>query len=76
MKEKERFEILLEEVRGDVKIIAEGLVSLKNELRFEMHEGFRLVKQEISDLRTAFVSFAKKTDQRLEVLEAKVFGKG
>ncbi len=34
--EKERFEVLLEEVRDDVTTIAEGLVSLRNELKQEM----------------------------------------
>ena len=72
MKEKERFEILLEEIRGDIKMIAEGLVSLRNEFRYEMDEGFKSVRQEIADLHTAFVSYAKKTDQRLVILESKV----
>lgn len=72
MGEKERFEVLLEEVRGDVKLIAEGLVSLRNELRFEMREGFSSVRGEIADLRTAFKMFSKQTDQRFGILEGKI----
>ena len=72
MGEKERFEVLLEEVRGDVKMIAEGLVSLGSELRFEMHEGFGSVRGEIADLRTAFKLYAKQSEQRIALLEGRV----
>ena len=72
MGEKERFEVLLEEIHHEVQIIAEGLVSLRTELRTEMQEGFRSIRQDIADLRSDFKLFVKATNQRLSVLEAKV----
>ncbi|MBI4436151.1 MAG: hypothetical protein HY590_01890 [Candidatus Omnitrophica bacterium] len=72
MGEKERFEVLLEEVRDGVKIVAEGLISLRNEMKQEMEQGFQSVRQEIVDLRILFKIFAKQTDQRLALLESKV----
>ena len=68
MKEKERFEILLEEVRGDIKIIAEGLVGLRQ----EMERRFEIVYQEISGLKAAFNLYAKQTDKRLALLESRI----
>ena len=72
MGEKERFEVLLEEIRHEVQIIAEGLVSLRTELRTEMQEGFRSIRQDVADLRSDFKLFVKAANQRLSVLETKV----
>ena len=72
MGEKERFEVLLEAIHHEVRIIAEGLVSLRTELRTEMQEGFRSIRQDVADLRSDFKLFIKATNQRFSVLEAKV----
>jgi hypothetical protein len=50
MGEKERFEILLEEIRHDVRIIAEG----HNALLQEMSRGFGSLKAELSELSSMF----------------------
>ena len=68
MKEKERFEVLLEGVQGDIKIIAEGLVGLRQ----EMERRFDIVFQEIFSLKAAFNLYAKQNDKRLSLLETKV----
>ena len=68
MGEKERFEVLLEEVQGDIKIIAEGLVGLRQ----EMERRFDSVSQEISALKALFNFYAKQNDKRLALLETKI----
>ena len=72
MGEKERFEVLLEAVHGDVKIIAEGLVGLRREMERRFELLFEALHQEIGDLRTEFRFLAKQTDRRLSILEGKV----
>ena len=67
MGEKERFEVLLEEIRGEVKIIAEGLVALRE----EMNPRFTFVESQIAELRSDFRLFVRHTDQRLVALETK-----
>jgi hypothetical protein len=67
MGEKERFEILLEEIRHDVRIIAEG----HNALLQEMSRGFGSLKAELSELSSMFELYAKQTNKRLELLEAR-----
>lgn len=67
MKEKERFEVLLEEIRDSVKKIAEG----HDALRQEMKSGFDGLKQEVSELRSQFQLYAKHTSARLAALESK-----
>ena len=67
MGEKERFEILLEEIRGEVKIIVEGLVALRE----EMNRRFTFVESQIAELRSDFKLFVRHTDQRLIALETK-----
>ena len=76
--EKERFEILLEEVRGDIRIFAEGLTGLRHEMerRFEtlyqaLHQEISDVRLEVVEFRNVFKSYAKQTDQRFVVLETK-----
>ena len=76
MSEKERFEILLEEVRGDIRILAEGLTGLRQEMerRFEtlyqaLHQEISDVRREVIDGRNVFKLYAKQTDQRLIALE-------
>ena len=72
MGKKERFEVLLEEVRHDVKTIAEGLVSLRG----EMERGFQSIRLdlggEIAGLRSDLKLYMKQADKRLVFLEAKV----
>lgn len=67
MGEKERFEILLEEIRHDVKTIAEGHEALLQ----EMSRGFESLRTELRDLRSMLELYAKSTNKRLEVLEAR-----
>ena len=71
MEGKERFEVLLEEIRGDVKIIAEGLVSLRSEMERGFQSLRQELKEEIADLRNTFKLYAKQTDRRLATLEAR-----
>ena len=75
MGEKERFEILLEEVRGDIRILAEGLTGLRQEMerRFEtlyqaLHQEIAGVRLEVVDLRNVFKFYAERTDHRLIAL--------
>lgn len=68
MGEKERFEVLLEEIRRDIKIVAEGLVGLRQ----EMERRFEIVYQEISELKAAFKLYAKQADKRLTILETRI----
>ncbi len=42
--EKERFEVLMEEVRGELKMLAEG----QHQLREEMVTGFQRVREEMN----------------------------
>ena len=67
MGEKERFDILLEQIQHGVKIIAEGHDALLQ----EMSRGFSSLKTEISKLRTMLEFYAKHTNKRLEVLETR-----
>ncbi len=68
MGEKERFEVLLEDIRDSVKRIAEG----HDSLRREMEKGFHSLAHEISDLRGAFKIYAKQSEHRFEAIEAKI----
>ena len=67
MGEKERFEVLLEEIRHDVKTIAEG----HEALLLEMSRGFEGLRTELSELRSMLELYAKHTNKRLEVLETR-----
>ena len=71
MGEKERFEVLLEEIRGDVKTVAEGLVALRQEMERGFESLYRGLHSEIAKLRSDFRLFVKHTDQRLITLETK-----
>ena len=78
MGEKERFEVLLEQIRGDIKILAEGLTGLRQEMerRFEtlyqaLHQEISDVRREVIDGRNVFKLYAKQTDQRLVAWETK-----
>ena len=48
MGEKERFEVLLEEMRGDIKLIAEGHGTLQS----RMDLGFQEVNRKVEELRS------------------------
>jgi len=72
MGEKERFEVLLEEIRGEVKIIAEGLVALRQEMNERFDSLYRQLHSEIGDLRADVKLFVKATNQRFLILESKV----
>jgi hypothetical protein len=63
--EKERFEILLEDIRDSVKLIAEGHQSLRNELE----RGFSEVREEIRNLASEFHLYARTTSERIGKLE-------
>ena len=71
MGEKERFEVLLEEIRGDIRLIAEGLSGLRQEMGRRFDAMYQALHQEISHLRSDFKLYAKQTDQRLIALETK-----
>ncbi len=71
MGEKERFEVLLEEVRGNVKQIAEGQVGLRQEMNHRFDSLYGALHGEILDLKTAFKTYAKQTDHRITILESK-----
>ena len=68
MGEKERFEVLLEEIRGEVKMIAEGLMALRE----AMDRRFAFLELQIAELRSEFKFFVKHVDQRLVSLETKL----
>ena len=72
MGDKERFEVLLEEVGHDVKTVAEGLVTLDE----KVERGFQSLRQEFKSdmggLRSDLRLYMKQTDRRFVLLEAKV----
>jgi hypothetical protein len=63
--EKERFEILLEDIRGNIQAIAEGHRFLRKDLR----SGFAELKGEIVALRNEFHIYAESTEMRIGELE-------
>ena len=68
MGEKERFEVLLEEVRHDVKTIAEG----QQVFRAEVERRFQLVDRQFTDLRSDLKLYARQTEKHFSLLEARV----
>ena len=70
MGEKERFEVLLEEVRDDVRTVAEGLAVLRQEMERGFESLYQGLHSEIAELRSDFKFFVKHTD-RLVALETK-----
>lgn len=71
MGEKERFEVLLEEIRSDVKTIAEGLAALRQEMERGFESLYQGLHSEIADLRSDFKLFVRHMDQRVTALETK-----
>jgi hypothetical protein len=63
--EKERFEILLEDIRGNIQAIAEGHQFLRKELK----SGLAELKGEIVALRNEFHLYAESTEMRIGELE-------
>ena len=71
MGEKERFEVLLEAIQGDVRTIAEGLETLRQEMNRRFESLYQQLHSEIDGLRGDFKLFVKHTDRRLVTLETK-----
>ena len=67
-KEKERFEILLEEIKGHIKGVAEGHAVIRN----EMQRGFNEVKEQIKfvDGKVVFLG-SEVREVRAELKEVK-----
>jgi hypothetical protein len=63
--EKERFEILLEDIRGNIQAIAEGHQFLRKDLR----SGLAELKWEMVALRNEFHMYAESTEMRIGELE-------
>ena len=63
--EKERFEILLEDIRGNIQAIAEGHQFLREELK----SGLAELKGEMVALRNEFHLYAESTEMRIGELE-------
>jgi hypothetical protein len=63
--EKERFEILLEDIRGNIQAIAEGHQFPREELKSGLGE----LKGEIVALRNEFHLYAESTEMRIGELE-------
>lgn len=58
--EERQFTVLLEEVRSEVRLIAEGLISLDQKVDRRFHELTQRMTTEFSDLRTALTELARQ----------------
>jgi archaellum component FlaC len=66
--DNKRVEILLEEIKSNVKLALEGHDILRNEIR----ESHKELKQEIGDLKSALEYVAKKVDLIDKKLDAHI----
>lgn len=68
-KEKERFEMLLEEVRDSVKLVAEGHVTIRREMqemKNELKEDIKLVDDKLGFVAKQLGNKIDKIDQKLD----------
>ena len=77
MGEKERFEVLLEEMRGDIKLIAEGHGTLQSRMDLGFQEVNRKVEELRSDTERGFRSLKQELGPEISGLRAdfKIFAK-